>query len=59
MAHKKDMICGFSRIQELASEKSLVIPGHDPLVTKAFPLSGPSGFVWRLDTGLTKKIEGL
>jgi glyoxylase-like metal-dependent hydrolase (beta-lactamase superfamily II) len=55
----EDMIGGFSRIQELASEKSLVIPGHDPLVTKAFPLSGPSGFVWRLDTKPTNVIEGL
>lgn len=55
----EEMIGGFSRIQELASKKSLVIPGHDPLVTKAFPISGKSGFVWQLDKGPTAKIEGV
>ncbi|MEM7291171.1 MAG: N-acyl homoserine lactonase family protein [Pseudomonadota bacterium] len=55
----EDMINGFEKIQELASDKKLVIPGHDPLVTDAFPEEGISGFVWRLDRGPTKLILGL
>ncbi len=45
----ENMIEGFSIIQELASNKSFVIPGHDPIVTKVFPNFGESGFIWRLD----------
>jgi glyoxylase-like metal-dependent hydrolase (beta-lactamase superfamily II) len=55
----EDMFTGFSKIQKLASHKSLVIPGHDPLVTQSFGSEGTSGFVWRLDKGPSKKIEGL
>lgn len=43
------MFSGFDLIQSLASDTKLVIPGHDPLVTKAFPAFGSSGFVWKLD----------
>ncbi|MDJ0613177.1 MAG: N-acyl homoserine lactonase family protein [Rhizobiaceae bacterium] len=54
-----EMISGFKTIQSLASENQLVIPGHDPLVTSAFPTEGQSGFVWRLDQGPDKKIQGM
>lgn len=47
------MTTGFETILHLASDKSLVIPGHDPLVTTLFPADGCSGFVWRLDQGPT------
>ena len=45
----EDMVSGFSLIQNLASKPELVIPGHDPLVTKRFQAEGNSGFIWRLD----------
>ena len=44
-----DMLSGFDTIQRLASRRELVIPGHDPLVTRSFAEHGTSGFVWRLD----------
>lgn len=47
----EDMFSGFAAIQKLASAPGLVIPGHDPLVTRAFDADGRSGFVWRLDKG--------
>lgn len=53
------MIAGFETIQNLASDKSLVIPGHDPLVTELFSADGRSGFVWRLDQGPTKRVPGV
>ena len=54
-----DMITGFERLQNLASHSSLVVPGHDPLVTKSFAKSGNSGFVWRLDQGPIHPIPGV
>ena len=53
------MLAGFDTIQELATEKTLVIPGHDPLVTDLFPSDGHSGFVWRLDQGPTTETPEL
>lgn len=50
----EDMHRGFDIIQSLATERSLIVPGHDPLVTKAFPAAGASGFAWRLDMGPSK-----
>ena len=47
----ENMLKGFDVIQDLASDDSLIIPGHDPLVTKLFPKDGISGFLWRLDVG--------
>lgn len=44
----EDMLKGFDTIRALASTPSLVIPGHDPLVTRAFPALD-CGFGWRLD----------
>ena len=55
----ENMLSGFTQIQQLASTPSLVIPGHDPIITQAFPLTGQSGFAWRLDKGPESKIEGL
>ncbi len=55
----ENMISGYAKIQKLASQKSLVIPGHDPLVTKVFPLVGVTDFTWRLDSGPQKSIKGL
>ena len=55
----ENMIVGFDTIQKLASQKSLVIPGHDPIVTKAFPSQGNSGYIWRLDKGPIKPIRGI
>lgn len=54
----ENMITGFNAIQKLASKKELVIPGHDPAVTHAFPSVGNTKFVWRLDKGPINKIEG-
>lgn len=54
----ENMVSGFNTIQTLASKKELVIPGHDPEVTRAFPLIGNTKFVWRLDKGPINKIEG-
>ena len=53
------MLGGFKTIQTLASSPSLVIPGHDPIVTESFPAFGNSDFVWRLDKGTSKPIVGM
>ncbi|MEM1378251.1 MAG: N-acyl homoserine lactonase family protein [Pseudomonadota bacterium] len=55
----EDMMRGFSTIQSLATRRSLVIPGHDPLVTRHFPALGNSGFAWRLDHGPESPIKGM
>jgi hypothetical protein len=52
----ENMLKGFDLIQELASDLSLIVPGHDPLVTTLFPKDGNSGFVWRLDVGTINKL---
>lgn len=46
----EDMMRGFDRLEALASSRELVIPGHDPLVTKAFP-TDKADHVFRLDQG--------
>jgi len=46
----EDMLKGFSRIQELASHRRLVIPGHDPLVMEYFP-EYKTDNIRRLDKG--------
>jgi|TARA_B110000967_G_scaffold64584_1_gene66524 hypothetical protein len=53
----EEMLNGFETIKELASNDSLVIPGHDPLLKDFFPSEGNSGFVWRLDKGPIKPIK--
>ena len=49
----EEMLLGFDRIQDLVTRPEMVIPGHDPLVTRLYPAYGDSGFVWRLDGGPT------
>lgn len=47
----QSMLEGFETLYRLGGSTDRIIPGHDPLVTKRFPAIGPSGFLWRLDTG--------
>jgi glyoxylase-like metal-dependent hydrolase (beta-lactamase superfamily II) len=49
----QNMLDGFERLHALASDRSLIIPGHDPLVTSLFPRDGPD-YCWRLDQGPDK-----
>jgi len=51
------MLNGFKIIKTLASSQELIIPGHDPLITKYFPRYNQFDFVWRLDKGPIKKIN--
>ncbi len=53
----QDMLDGFGRLHRLASERRLIVPGHDPLVTEVFPAFGASGFVWKLDRGPSRIPE--
>jgi len=46
----EDALNSFATIQTLASDKRLIVPGHDPLVTTYFPIYKEE-FVWRLDKG--------
>ncbi|MEM9330352.1 MAG: N-acyl homoserine lactonase family protein [Pseudomonadota bacterium] len=55
----ENMVRGYDTIKALASETSLIIPGHDPLVAKSFAAVGSSGFVWRLDQGTLNPIPGI
>jgi glyoxylase-like metal-dependent hydrolase (beta-lactamase superfamily II) len=46
----QDMLDGFDRLEHLASRRALIVPGHDPLVTRHFP-QGAAPHIWRLDKG--------
>ena len=46
----QDMLDGFVRLEKLASDRQLIIPGHDPLVGQHFP-GGCADHIWRLDRG--------
>jgi glyoxylase-like metal-dependent hydrolase (beta-lactamase superfamily II) len=50
----QNMLDGFSRLYDLASDPKLIIPGHDPLVTQYFPQDGVD-HVFRLDRGQIEK----
>lgn len=50
------MLSGFDQLDALASEKNLIVPGHDPLVTRHFPKHNGSDFIFRLDAGPTTPI---
>ncbi|WP_281856296.1 N-acyl homoserine lactonase family protein [Litoreibacter halocynthiae] len=52
----QNMLDGFTRLHKLASDRSLIIPGHDPLVTSLFPQDGPD-YCWRLDCGPGKDFD--
>lgn len=51
----QNMLDGFERISNLASQRSLIVPGHDPLVMDLFPKVGPD-YVVRLDMGPEKEF---
>ena len=51
----QDMLDGFRRLLALADQPSLVVPGHDPLVTELFPRDGPA-YAFRLDRGPTGRF---
>ena len=51
----QNMLEGFDRIQALASHRSLLIPGHDPLVMSLFERAGPD-YAVRLDRGPMKEF---
>lgn len=53
----QEMLDGFETIQALASDRSLLIPGHDPLVCHYFPQWQGSDFVFRLDQGPTRPFD--
>lgn len=44
------MLDGYTKLEALASHRTLIVPGHDPLVTKVYP-SDLAGHIWRLDRG--------
>ncbi|WP_300061970.1 N-acyl homoserine lactonase family protein [uncultured Roseobacter sp.] len=56
----QNMLDGFDRLEALASRRALIVPGHDPLVTKAYP-QAIADHIWRLDHGPrdTRLIEGV
>jgi hypothetical protein len=47
------MLDGYDRLIALASERSAIVPGHDPLVLERYPAAGPGleGLAVRLDDG--------
>ena len=51
----QDMLEGFDKLEALASSRDLIVPGHDPLVTRLFPRS-VADHIWRLDHGPTGKL---
>lgn len=51
----QNMLDGFEVLNRLASHPDLIIPGHDPLVSQAFP-SDFAPHIKRLDVGPTGKI---
>ncbi len=53
----EDMHNGWNTIQSLATRRELVIPGHDPLVTRHFPVVDNVDFAWRLDAGPHRELE--
>jgi len=47
----EEMLAGFDRLNELASEPNLIVPGHDPLIARHFPVHNGADFIFRLDQG--------
>ncbi len=52
----QNMLDGFQTLHRLASDRSLIIPGHDPLVMELFPQAGPD-YAVRLDQGPSKEFK--
>jgi glyoxylase-like metal-dependent hydrolase (beta-lactamase superfamily II) len=46
----QDMLDGFTRLEALASDRRLIVPGHDPLVRQLFA-EGVVPHIFRLDRG--------
>ena len=46
----QNMLDGFERLHALATTPELIVPGHDPIVTRVFP-QDIAEHVWRLDHG--------
>ena len=53
----QDMLDGFDRLERLASHRSLIVPGHDPLVRQVFP-GDIAPNVTRLDRGPVADFPG-
>lgn len=51
----QDMLEGFGTLERLATRRDLIVPGHDPIVTRVFD-AGPAPHVYRLDTGPLREI---
>ena len=49
----QNMLDGFDRLEALASQKTLIVPGHDPLVTQAYP-QAMADHIWQLHSGPQK-----
>ncbi|WP_299405819.1 N-acyl homoserine lactonase family protein [uncultured Roseobacter sp.] len=49
----QNMLDGFDTLARLATRATLIVPGHDPLVTQAFP-PAMAAHIWRLDQGPDK-----
>lgn len=49
----EEMLRGFETLHTLASERRLIIPGHDPLIREIFPRGG-ADHIFRLDRGPEK-----
>ena len=49
----QNMLDGFETLERLASKRSLIVPGHDPLVRALFA-AGPAEHITRLDPGPEK-----
>lgn len=52
----EDMLEGFHRLEKLASSRELIVPGHDPLVSRVFARS-TADHIFRLDPGPITEIE--
>jgi glyoxylase-like metal-dependent hydrolase (beta-lactamase superfamily II) len=52
----QDMLDGFETLKSLASRPELIVPGHDPLVRRAFP-QAECPHAWRLDKGPSTNFD--
>jgi len=51
----QNMLDGFVTLEKLASHPDLIIPGHDPLVRRCFPID-IADHITRLDKGPTTEV---
>ena len=50
------MLDGFGTLERLASSPDLIVPGHDPIVSRVFPVA-MAPHVLRLDRGPARAIQ--